>query len=127
MLLLNVVRDQEPHNRLIEHIKLLKIPFATHAAKSQMLPSIDPTAIQHMIQESVAATLLGAISSALAVASFSSRKLSSSVWHIDSKASNHMTGDLHNFSSLTSHKKSNNSIIVANGDILARQSYSFFF
>ncbi|PHT97665.1 ABC transporter B family member 18 [Capsicum chinense] len=52
--------------------------------------------------EPIHATLLEAISSALSVSSSGTSKSIKSTWHLDSGASNHMTGDLSQFSSLSS-------------------------
>jgi len=71
-----------------------------------------------MIQESVAAALPGAISTALS-ASYSGKSLlkDPKVWHIDSATSNHMTGDSTQFSTL-SNLSSQYDIVTANGSKL---------
>ncbi|KAH0738294.1 hypothetical protein KY290_036999 [Solanum tuberosum] len=55
--------------------------------------------LERLIQDSIAAALPGAISSALSASSGTSNSIKST-WHLDSGASNHMTGDLSQFSSL---------------------------
>ncbi|KAH0683551.1 hypothetical protein KY290_022175 [Solanum tuberosum] len=55
--------------------------------------------LERLIQDSIADALPGAISSALSASSGTSNSIKST-WHLDSGASNHMTGDLSQFSSL---------------------------
>ncbi|PIN04263.1 hypothetical protein CDL12_23198 [Handroanthus impetiginosus] len=91
---------------------------ATVSALITQSSPFDSAELQRLIQESVAAALPGAISTALS-ASYSGKSLlkDPKVWHIDSAASNHMTGDSTQFSTLSN--------LSSQHDILIRIVLSF--
>ncbi|KAF3653170.1 hypothetical protein FXO38_06355 [Capsicum annuum] len=72
---------------------------------------------EKLIRDSIAAALPEAISSALSASSSGTSNSINSTWHLDSGASNHMTGDLSQFSSLSS-GVSKHVIHTANGHTL---------
>ncbi|KAF3653356.1 hypothetical protein FXO38_15678 [Capsicum annuum] len=74
--------------------------------------------LEKLIRDSIAATLPKAISSALSVSSSGTSSSINSTWHLDSGASNHMTGNLSQFSSLSS-GVSKHFIHTANGHTLS--------
>ncbi|KAG8373622.1 hypothetical protein BUALT_Bualt11G0043400 [Buddleja alternifolia] len=95
--LANVIKDRAQtrhHIQLRSLVLILVVSSAMSVMNMGMslviVAYIDTEAIQKIVQDSMAAALPGAISSALTVATFSGKKLNPT-WHIDSAASNHMT------------------------------------
>ncbi|PHT67550.1 hypothetical protein T459_27037 [Capsicum annuum] len=91
-----------------------------HTPETQNAPQLfDRNNIDKMIQDSLAAALPNAISTALTATYPGKNKiLNSMVWHIDSVASNHMTGNQKLFSNL-SKTLSTHEIVTANGHVLS--------
>ncbi|PHT67548.1 hypothetical protein T459_27035 [Capsicum annuum] len=91
-----------------------------YTPETQNAPQLfDRNDIYKMIQDSLAAALPNAISTALTATYPGKNKISNSmVWHIDSAASNHMTGNQKLFSNL-SKTPSTHEIVTANGHVLS--------
>ncbi|PIN11163.1 hypothetical protein CDL12_16238 [Handroanthus impetiginosus] len=97
------------------HIAAHSFQAIVPATVTQSSP-FDSTELQHLIQEYVAVALPRAISTALS-ASYAGKLLlkDAKVWHIDSAASNHMTGNSTQFSTL-SNLSSKHDIVTANAN-----------
>ncbi|KAF3618589.1 hypothetical protein FXO37_34117 [Capsicum annuum] len=97
-----------------------------HTPETQNAPQLfDRNNIDKMIQDSLAAALPNAISTALTATYPGKNKiLNSMVWHIDSVASNHMTGNQKLFSNL-SKTLSTHEIVTANGHVLSASGTTY--
>ncbi|KAF3627435.1 hypothetical protein FXO38_28758 [Capsicum annuum] len=95
-----------------------------YTPETQNAPQLfDRNDIYKMIQDSLAAALPNAISTALTATYPGKNKISNSmVWHIDSAASNHMTGNQKLFSNL-SKTPSTHEIVTANGHVLSASDH----